>query len=416
MKTRIFALILCLGLAPAAFAEHTAGIDVYTVFDVAQMTTNGQVAQSLSKLTGETNGFVYSGTLIGHINVAPAFSFEKNFQSDALIDVYLMRPFGTNSLALMIRQTYLDFLFWDTLSVRTGLLKLDYGFNSYYHPLNIDEIFPGLKSLYREIDVGTEQQGFEGVPAIKLNVSLKDLFGSALNVSFDQSFVASDVTDLKKSFYVSYLSFVCNGLNAGMLAGYSEGLHPVFGANLSALLPLKILFFMEGIYRTESFRTWIDEDSAAGSYRTNAAFVNASASLQWSGIVFKNNLSAVVEYFYYGEGMNQEMYERTADFLADSDANLIYYTGLFGENRSFMNNLCLQLSYTLPNSHWGFGYKLLSALDTGVFRHELSVSKAFDSATVKLGGVFDHSTDENDYETVYQAVRWYGYAVLSTSF
>jgi len=325
------------------------------------------------------------------------------------LDVFLSRSYSTNDLSIMIRQANIDFLFWETFSINTGFLKVDYGFNSYFHPLNINGFFPEFIEIYDRISVATEEKGFEGVPAIRAKVAFSDLFGKRLNIAFEQSLIWYDFSNFERNFHFSYLSFVYMSVNFGLIAAYSEEKKPVWGGNFSTLLPGSIMFFVETLYRTESFRPYVNNDLNMVSQKEDGDYFNVSVRLEWSkpDPVLKNPVDLKFEYFYFAEGFNGDEFYNLAEYC-EGPLNLISgkYNDLIIRNRNFRHYIYGFFGYTITGWKLSFNYELIASLDVPSFQHNFSITKAYNNAALTLGTVYNSSSDETVFEIVNYGMKW----------
>ena len=178
MKKFLIAAVLAFSATGLCIAERNVNLEVDSVYSAQEQLQNSY----LNTRYGWTNML----ELDAHLIIAPAMSFgSDNLQPDALLDVFITRETGTNAFITALREAYVDMLFYGSLSLKGGFVRLDYGaLNSWYNPLNIVELL-NLETLYQQILIGNNRQGYEGLPTVQVNYSVPE-FISELKLSFEQ--------------------------------------------------------------------------------------------------------------------------------------------------------------------------------------------------------------------------------------
>ena len=194
---------------------------------------------------------------------------------------------------------------------------------------------------------------------------------------------------------------------------------PVYGANISAILPFQLTLLWEGTLKDESMHA-VAEDGQYRVYRkassstsgTGDVFVNSDVRLEW-GSTFEqeHQIRLAGEYLYNGEGLSTEMYDRSKSFLDQSDAadREKYYSGAAGvtplfDALMFRHYVYGSIGYDNTAVRAGVNYQCVWAPLQGTTEHRLSISKSYDSVSISLAGIFSVSNEKyrliNHYEDI----------------
>ncbi|MBK8553479.1 MAG: hypothetical protein IPL53_21405 [Ignavibacteria bacterium] len=378
------------------FTERQVGITLFSTISGYHIRTNTDILAGIAS----SNEYNFGGQFDLHFNATPRFAYDENFQSDALVDLYITKGFLTNSINISIREAYIDFLFFDFIDVKSGFVKLDYRFNGYYHPLNINEFIPDFKKLYQQISIGTEQQGFPGVPSFNAAVSFHDFLNIA-DINIKQSLVLFNPKNFEQNYFITSMKSVLGNNSFEILTGFTKGKHPVFGGSLSVLLPFGIMMFWEGIYKSESFKSWI-YNAQISNYVDNINIFNTSLRFDYSIQLFKNKLGLSLEYFYYDDSLSTFQYDEIYNFLK-TPTNLIYYGDLINSDKNFKHNLYVKADYNISDLNLRFNYRLIVALEQSIFQQTFVVVKSLNNASLTLAFV-NYINPDVKYDLVYQGM------------
>jgi len=393
------------------FAERQIGITlINNVYSAHNLSNN---------ILNLSESWKYGGDCDVHMIASPGMVFEDDFQSDALLDLYFSKPYDTNSLNIVVREAFIDFLFYDTVSFKAGFIQTDYGFNNnYFHPLNVIEFVPELRESYTNIYIGPNDVGIPGVPSARLRISLPE-FVEGLKIGLDQGLIWYDYEHFDKNYFISSLTGVYSDLQAGVIFVYSgnsfgndaEVRKPVLGMNFSVGLPFKSIFLWEGVFRQESYRNFVQDSNVLN--KREALFFNQSVRLETSqeDPFFHNTLSGYAEYFYYDEGISADQYNLIYDFLKNPINILQYGNKLIIKERNFKNNLTFGIHY-LTRQRWKFSYQAITELDSTFWQHWFTVGKAFNNVTISGTFIYIPETEEK-YQLIYFAKNVLVYLQMS---
>ncbi len=387
------------------FADRQVDLALYSTVYSMHMLTNSVLMQS--------DHWTNNGEVAAQIVATPSLSYEDNFQPDARIDAYISRSLDTNDINISIREAFVDLLFYDTLSLKTGFLKMDYGYNSYFHPLNIIEFVPDIRYLYNKINIGNQDLGYKGVPAFKVRAALPE-FIDKLKISIEESMVWINFNDLSQNYYLSSITGAYLNYTMGLILGYSGNSFssdtnrklPVTGYSFSASLPYDFLFFIEGLYKKESYRPY-SQDNIYTEKRGNTDFFDVSFRLQTQKEepLFHNMFSMSLEYFYYGEGLTKDMYGNVYDFLKNPVNLAKYGQNLIVTERNFQNYIEAEFGYTLNGKNLTFGYDIWYEPISQLFKQQFSIQKTFNKVSLIGYLIYTQSGDEK-YQLTYGGNDW----------
>jgi hypothetical protein len=372
------------------FTERNVNLEAAAVFSAQEQLRNSD----LNTPYGWTNQIEFDA----HLIAAPAMSFgSDNLQPDVLLDVFITRDTGTNAFVTALREAYIDLLFYNTLSIKGGFIRLDYGaLNSWYNPLNIVELL-NLENVYRQIMIGNAKQGFEGLPAIQFGFSAPE-FMPDFKLSFEQSMICTSRINLQDNYFLSKLEGIYGSIDLALLMGYCGNswnesdtgrFKPALGGNLSFRLPYDLMFFGETVYRYQSFRPAVSGSNIAAVRSGN--FFDATARLSWSVKEpwFNNTLGTSLEYFHYGEGLTIDQYNDSYNYLTGTGLTAVYGPVFFRMDRNFQDYIYYTLTYNLTVPKLSFGYTLDAELGSGYLQHTLTVTKSYDTVMLMASIVFN---------------------------
>ncbi len=386
------------------FADKSTDVTLYSTVYTSHMMSNTVLMQ--------TNQWTNNGQVAAHIIATPALNFEDNFQPDARLDTYISTGFDTNAINISIRSAYIDLLFYDMISLKTGFMRIDYGYNSYFHPMNLIEFVPEIRDLYNKIYIGNQDMGYKGIPSARLNIALPE-FIDKLKINLDQSMVWIGFNSISDNYFLSSISCAYLNYSLNYVLGYSGNSWssdtnkrlPVNGLSMSAVLPFDIIFFMEGLYKNESYRPYVSSDGNYTDKRSGSDFYNVSFRFQTikTEPVFNNNISFSIEYFSYGEGLSHGMYDDTYNFLKNPSNAYHYGQNLIISERNFKNYITTDITYTIKNSFLSFDYFFLNEMDSGVMKHQFTIDKTYDKVDIGGSIIYMQASDER-YELYYGAM------------
>lgn len=363
-----------------------------------------------------------------NFHLTPIFEYKENIQFDYLIDVNMIKSFERSLVDIDFNETYIDLLFYERVGVKMGVSAIDYGNNSYFHPLQVVEFIPELKARYGRQFFGVTDLGYRGVPSLQARLKLPsfyenvnltirqseiflgiDLSSSTGDVAINssQSITESDVID-KKIYSVSDLGIVYKSFDFNILGGYIDQKKPVWGGSISYLFPLQIMGYAEILYRKESFRPKIQ--NGVYSQWEKGSYYNASigASASFNDPLTKNPVRFQCEVFYYGEGFDGERFMEVKNFF-QYEASYTYYYDLIQKERNFLRNGMISIMYTIPQYRLSFQEKVVGSVyatkDPGsrysfLASNEFYISKAYDSATISVVYLYNSTVAADSF--VYQ--------------
>lgn len=408
---RYIITLFILALPLFLFAERQTSISIYNVFMGSHNLTNSILSQA------ESDRFL--GEVAVQITGTPSLSYQDNFQSDGKLNLFFTKFYDTNYLDISIREAYIDFLFFNSFSIKSGFQSIDYGYNSYFHPLNIIEFVPEFRNIYNKITLGNAPQGYKGVPSIKFSYTVPE-FMESLKLTLEQSMCWFNNTNLMNNYYISMLNTIYGNYSLGILSGYygnsfttnKDRTLPVYGINVSAGLPWNIYLFAECLYKQESYR-YLVVDEAITNKRENTGFYNGTVRLELthdSPIFTQNTFTFQFEYFYYGEGYTKKSYDSAYQFISNSSLNLYTYgPQLLMYERNFINNIYTSFTYNIKD--WiSLSYVLKMEVEPQTYYHEFDLMKVFDqaNASIRFSLVYI-SFSEEKYRIVTGAQNWQGY-------
>lgn len=371
------------------FADRNVTLEVDSVFTAQEQLQNSYINSEY----GWTNQLEFDA----HLIVSPAMNLgSSDLQPDALLDVFITRQTSTNSFIIALREAFVDMLFYSSLSVKAGFIRLDYGaLNSWYNPLNIVELL-NLENLYSQIMIGNARQGYEGLPTAQAVYSLPE-FIPEFKLSLEQDMISASLSNLQENYFISKIEGIYGNLDVTALAGYTgnSGFMPVFGGSLSLRLPYNIMFFGEAVYKTQSFR-WIVTNGILVTNRSGN-FLDATAKLSYAfqEPLFNNTVGLSAEYFHYGEGLTPGQYGDGYSFINNSGSAGSYAPGFFRMDRDFEDYMYFTLSYNLVVPKVAFTYLLDDELESGYLQHTFSIAKSYDTVTLSANFVYNQVSDSS---------------------
>ncbi|MGC8769770.1 MAG: hypothetical protein ACP5Q5_00795 [Brevinematia bacterium] len=355
----------------------------------------------------------YGGEADLRLILCSDFQFEENFSSDVRVDVYISKPYDTNVFITSIKECYGDLLFFERLSVKSGFLALDYGYNGTFHPLGIYDFDPAFKKKYEEIIIGSESHGYRGFPAFRVRYSN---FFNDLNFSIENTIAFLNFTNFISNYFLSGFNIVYGSINCGGVIGYypdfdNKENHPVYGGYFSFQLPFQILLLGELLYKKDSYRATIT-NNAVREKRSDENYLNASLELKKSleEPFLHNKVDLRGEYFYYNEGVTQEEYDEIYDFLKNPLNLMIYGKNLIDYRRTFKHNFALDITYSISSLDAAFGYGIIFPENFYFVSHKFNLSKAYKNSVISLNLIYNHSEDK--YSIFYQNQKFILYLVV----
>jgi hypothetical protein len=385
-----------------AFAERNVSLDVFSTVTGSEQLSN--------ETLGQGHAWNYTAEFDAHIVAAPAMTFEDNFQPDALLDVYFSKLSSTNLINISLKEAFVDFLFYDALSLKSGFIRLDYGYNnSSFHPLNVIQMLPELAGIYKKIMIGNSDQGYIGIPSEQLKFTVPE-FIPDLKLSLEQSMIWNNITNLAMNYYLSKLGVIYKDLDISMLMGYNGNswdvnnanrYTPVLGGSLSYRFPYDIMFYGETVYRYESYRPYISNTTFIS--KRSGSFYDVTAVLSYTlskDPFFNNPLSTSLEYFYNGQGMTADQYSEAYSFLTNNPSNLAFGPLLLIPERNFYNYLLFNIGYTITDYKLGFNYSLEAEVESRYLKQTVSIGKSYNNVTLSAAVVFNQSGEEK-YHLIY---------------
>ncbi len=390
--------------AGTVFADRNINLEVDTVYTAQEQLPVNYLMQSGNSNTSWTN----QAEVDAHLIVAPAMNIGSgDLAPDALIDVFITRETGTNAFVTALREAYVDLLFYNSLSLKAGFIRLDYGaINSWYNPLNIVELL-NLQSVYRQIMIGNARQGYEGLPDIQAGYSFPELI-SDLKLSLEQDMICTSLSNFQDNFLISKVEAIYANFDLAFLMGYtpeswdatnSGRFLPVFGSSLSYRLPLEIMFFGEAVYKNQSFNPALSSYGYAGKAAyvttqpaTNGDFFDYTLKLSYTfkEPVFNNSVGTSLEYFHYAEGMTPAQYGNSYDF--STNGGYMFNYGFYRMDRTFQDYLYYTLNYTFIVPKISLIYALDAELESGYLQHTLTFMKSYDTVTIKASFVYNETS------------------------
>jgi len=417
-KTVIFVL-LCM-IASPVFGETEVAMSLDSFYGVRHLQKNSTINQN-DEMSDQ-------GGVKLNFHITPVFDYQENFQFDYLVDIDTLKRFETDGVDINFNETYIDFLFYQKFGIKTGIIAIDYGSNSYFHPLQVVEFIPELKARYGRQFFGSTDLGYRGVPSfqakLKLpsfnenaNITLRQseiFLGADLNtssgnvqVNAPESVVAPSVID-RKVYSITDVSFVYKTFDLALLAGYVDRKRPVWGGSISFLFPFEIMGYAEVLYRKESFRAKIKNGEYLEWEKGNYYNASLGASASFSDPFLQNTIKLECELFYYAEGYDGKQFSEVRDFLQYRE-NYAYYDNLIQKERNFKRNGMLSVTYTIPRYRLSFQEKATGSVYTRTepgsrYRYlaanEFYISKAYNSATITFGYLYNTSISSDSF--VYQ--------------
>ena len=381
--------------------------------------TNNLFSAASNLFSGmNTNRFSTNSLNTNNTNLldsSDSFSFSSNNIMDlgGMVE-NIINLMMADTLFFKINELYMDFLFFDTLSFKSGFYKVDYGYNGYFHPLNIIEFLPDLRKSAGRMSAGSADLGFKGVPSSKVKITIPEFFEN-LKINLAETVVIVNLEELEKNYFISDLSVVYGNLNFGLLSGYTKDKKANWGVALSYMFPFDILVFSELLLKRESFKPYVMTNGKVTNYR-DQEYLNASLRVEYKikETLLNNDIALSIEYFYFGEGLTKGMYDNTLKYLKKSSNNRQNQDKLLIAERNFRNNLNVNIGYSLADLKLGFNYKLIMSIDPFVFNHQFQLSKTYNAANIALA--FNVNQSDEKYQIIYKAADMSGMLNLFVEF
>ena len=174
--------------------------------------------------------WAYGGSSALGLTITPLFSFEENFQMDSKIDLTVAKDYLSPDLAVSIAEIMIDLLFFERFGFQTGFLKMDYGFQSYFHPLSVTNLLPEFADLFGKISIGGTDRGFKGIPGFGADITVPEIIpGLSLNLRQRVALFDFDADDppaqafrhFERNYFISDLRGSAGDIAFGVLAGFS---------------------------------------------------------------------------------------------------------------------------------------------------------------------------------------------------
>lgn len=362
------------------------------------------------------------GAALVNVRLTPTLAYEDNFQYDYLMDVTVNKRFEEDKTELTFYETYLDLLFYDTYGLKMGLIKVDYGTNSYFHPLQIIEFVPEIRDLYNRQFIGTTDLGYRGVPSLRAKARVPEFIDDlSITVTQSEVFLGLDVTSSsgnvdinpnqsnkeraryeKRVYSITDVSFIYRNLNVNILGGYMRERGPVWGLSASYLFPFEIVGYVEALHRTESYRPRVEDGEYLEYKQDNYYNVATGLNFQFRDPIFYNSISINAEYFYYGEGLNPSQYEEARSFLKYR-GNLRHFSDLVVRERNMINYGMLSMSYTMPERRLTFKDQVIvtgHGPDDVLYYNQFIIQKSYDAIILSL--TLLHNVGPKDDKILFQ--------------
>jgi hypothetical protein len=379
----------------AAYADRNVNLELDSVYSAQEQ----QPDNDLNTKYGWTNQAEFDA----HLIVAPSMNLgSENFQPDALFDIFITRETGTNSFVTALREAYVDLLFYNSLSIKGGFVRLDYGaLNSWYNPLNIVQLL-NLQSVYQQIMIGNARQGYEGLPDIQASYSFPE-FITDFKLSIEEDMICTGLTNFNDNSFISKIEGIYGNIDLALLMGYSpeswdtgntNRFQPVFGSSLSIRFPYDIMFFGEAIYRSQSFRPIVSNNNVLTSITGNYFDTSVKLSYTFKEPLFNNAINTSLEYFHYGEGMTASQYDDSYDYFTNTGMMNALAMGFYRMDGDFQDYLYFTASYTLIVPRISISYLLDAELESGYLQHTLTIAKNYDTVTITASFVYNQSPDQ----------------------
>jgi hypothetical protein len=356
------------------------------------------------------------------------FEYQENLQIDYLVDVNTIKRFEKSSVDLDFNEVYVDFLFYERIGMKMGVSAIDYGNNSYFHPLQVVEFIPELKTRYGRQFFGSDDLGYRGVPSFQTRLKLPsfdddvsitlrqseiflgvDLNTSTgeININSSQSVREPKIID-KKIYSITDLSFVYKNFDLNILSGYIDQKKPLWGMSVSYLFPLQIMGYAEILYRKESSRPKVKNGAFIDYEQGNYYNASVGVSVSFNDPFVQNPMVLQFELFYYGEGFDGERFHEVRNFLQYKE-NYRYYNELIQKERNFLRNGMIGIAYTIRKYRLAFQDKVIASVyatkEQGsryryLASNEFYISKVYDSATISIGYLYNSTISSDNF--VYQ--------------
>ncbi len=396
---RIFLGFLVFSLSAVLWAKS---VDVALYSQVfGYRSVSNEVFQQKEYTTGET---------AARVQVFPEFSYGENVQIDGLIDLYVGRRYDTNVFVATLKEAYIDMLFWDALSLRSGYFVLDYGYNGLFHPLALVHFDPEIQKVGARVLVGTEEHGYRGLPAARLRYSFR--LGEDVRMSLEQATLWTEPTNFLSNYYLSAVSVTYREVNAGTVSGYRWGTHvkPVWGWYASARLPGDVLVFGEVFWRRGWGRLRVSNDQIV-EYLPSDGSWHGSLELhsRWQEPLWRNTVDLRGEYLYTGDGLSLSRYDELYRFVRDP-ANVMLYGmdvvfGLVDPYRTLMHTFVGEVGYTIVPWQVSVKYTLLTVTEGVWLAHSVGLVKNYPSATLGFSLTY-HAVTEEKYRLFSGGNEW----------
>lgn len=368
------------------------------------------------------------------LSFVPSMAYTDYFQCDSKATLFVFKSFQGGDIGLNIQNLYMDFLFVDAISIKLGYFPIDFGYdNSYFHPLQITEFNSKINQLYNKIKYNDVEMGTLGVPALQFSYFfpqfLDDLF---ITISQSMIFLDLELYELYEQYFTTNLNVKWGNLDVSAVAGYSINETPAAGGFLSYLLPFELMFYSECVWKKSSFKPVITDVNAfinglqtlpAGvsprellntTRESEYGYLNICFGLSsvFNRIFTNDALTAMLEYFYYGEGWDTSLIEKARIGIHEVNTQLsgnyainrAFIDCLAPADRTFMHAITLFLNYALADLKLSFSYNFNWILMQNIFMHTLVLNQQIENATFILGCTLQHS---NAADTIfYTAGNW----------
>jgi len=361
------------------------------------------------------NRWGYGGISALGIHITPEFVFKENFQMDALINSYLTKKYDGQHLSMNIREVFIDLLFYNHFSLKSGFLKMDYGFqNNHFHPLSAVDLLKEFRDLYGAIAPAEQNKGFKGVPGARVQISLPEYI-SGLNISIGQTVTFFDFNTqtgysfehFERNFFLSQLSVSWINIDAAIISGWSGTSlsnrpssyevdeiaryekRPVYGGALGIILPFQFAFFWESTIKTESWRSYVENNEVKNYRNDSDYYINSDMRLEWSKLIKTHSLNLAGEYFYYGEGGTSKKYDQVYSYIIENTTDNSLYGADLPEDillpqRSFYHYALFSGAYSEKVTQITAKLQAVYALKQKISEYTFTVSKDLQTVTMFL--------------------------------
>jgi hypothetical protein len=221
-------------------------------------------------------------------------------------------------------------------------------------------------------------------------------------LSLEEDMVCTGLTNMNDNRFISKLEGIYGNVDLALLSGYApdslntvnpDRFQPVEGLSLSVRFPYDIMFFGEAVYRNQSYRPIITNDSLQTSSTGNYLDTSLKLSYTFKEPVFNNAVSFSAEYFHYGEGMTSSQYDDSYTYFTNTGMMYAYGTGFYRMDGDFQDYLYFTAGYTLVVPRISLTYLLDYEIESGYLQHTFTFAKNYDTVTISASFVYNYVPD-----------------------